>query len=71
MLFMLLYPFYLSHNPKVRGSNPLPATNITKGLQVILQPFLLRYFLHGTDRTLQWDGNSCTLITQDKRIFKV
>jgi len=30
---MVVYPFKSAHNPKVRGSNPLPATNEIKGLQ--------------------------------------
>ncbi len=30
-----------AHNPKVRGSNPLPATKKIKGLGKALNPFLL------------------------------
>jgi len=30
-----------AHNPKVRGSNPLPATNKIKGLADDASPFLL------------------------------
>jgi hypothetical protein len=32
-----------AHNPKVRGSNPLPATNEIKGLGVSSKPFLLSF----------------------------
>ena len=31
-----------AHNPKVRGSNPLPATRIkTRGYVIIVTPFIL------------------------------
>jgi hypothetical protein len=38
---MLLYSFHLSHNPKVRGSNPLPATN-KKGFEEDFKAFFIR-----------------------------
>jgi hypothetical protein len=38
---MLAYSFKSSHNPKVRGSNPLPATIKFKGLGVSSKPFFV------------------------------
>jgi len=41
LTFIVAYTFKSAHNPKVRGSNPLPATKTDKGLEESPKPFIL------------------------------